>query len=165
MNKIKEITKSGFPFLILSLITISSLSTFNVNDVYAKVEQNGIKILVEIDESYATLSNQTETGNIPFNTTILDNEINILNHSSLIDALGYIHIVGEVKNNTTKIADFVSIKGTFYDNNNNILGTSLNYTEPRVLNSSETASFDLVLQNTSIPITQIEKYTLRPVWD
>ena len=43
------------------------------------------------------------------------------------------HVIGKVKNNSTNIADFVSVKGTFYDNNNKVIGTSLEYTGPRSL--------------------------------
>ena len=169
MNK-KQIIISGFSFLILLLITISILSMFNINYVDVKVEEYEKKIsLLRIQESVADISNQTEKVNIfqQHNTsmTINNEELNILNHSSFIDTLGHMHVIGKVKNNTPNIADFVSVKGLFYDNKNKVVGISLKYTEPRSLNSSEIASFDLVLQNASIPITQIENYTLRPVWD
>ncbi|HEX2406554.1 MAG TPA: sulfatase-like hydrolase/transferase, partial [Nitrososphaeraceae archaeon] len=51
--------------------------------------------------------------------------------------------------------------GTFYDNNNKIVGTSFTFTEPSDLASGEKAPFDLILQDTTIPIEQIERYSLK----
>lgn len=121
-----------------------------------------------IKKLFGGVSNQTEIVDMPqynSSTTIKNRELNIVNHSSFIDTSGYVHVIGKVKNNTPNIAEFVSVKGIFYDNNNKVVGTSLEYTEPRSLNSSEIASFDIILQKASIPIIQIEKYTIRPVWD
>jgi len=167
----KEIKKYEFLFVILSFITISILLLSNTNNKDKETEKYENKIwLVGIEKAFADdILNPNETIDMPqqFNISAIINnkKLNIINYSSFIDTLGYLHIIGKVKNNTTKIAEFVSVKGTFYDNDNKVIGTSFNYTEPRSLNSSEIASFDLVLQNASISITQIEKYTLRPVWD
>lgn len=47
----------------------------------------------------------------------INNELHIQSQSSFIDAVGYLHEVGKVENNTPNIADFVKVIGTFYGNN------------------------------------------------
>ena len=46
------------------------------------------------------------------------NGLQILSHNSFTDSMGYLHVVGEVQNNTPANAQFVQVIGTFYDNNN-----------------------------------------------
>ena len=100
------------------------------------------------------------------NTTSTDalselNTLTILSHNSYIDSIGYMHVIGEIKNNTPNVAQFVQIIATFYDNNNKVVGTSFTYTTPIDLASGEIAPFELILTDASIPIEQIEKYTLK----
>ena len=68
------------------------------------------------------------------------------------------HVVGEVENDTPKVAPFVEIIGTFYDSNNKVVGTSSTFTSPTDLASGEIAPFDLMLSDASILIEQIERY-------
>ena len=77
-----------------------------------------------------------------------------------INSAGNMHIIGEVVNNASNSAEYVKIIGTFYDNTNKIVGTSFTYTDPKDLAPGENAPFDLILTDASIPIDQIEKYTL-----
>ena len=90
-----------------------------------------------------------------------NNTIKILSHDSYIDSGGTMHVVGEVENNTPKVAQFVEIIGTFYDSNNKVVGTSSTFTSPTDLASGEITPFDLMLSDASIPIEQIERYTLK----
>ena len=52
------------------------------------------------------------------------------------------HVVGELENNTPKVAQFVEIIGTFYDSNNKVVGTSFVFTTPTDLTSGEITPFD-----------------------
>ena len=88
------------------------------------------------------------------------NGLTILSHDSYINSAG-MHIIGEVVNNASNSAEYVKIIGTFYDNTNKIVGTSFTYTEPSDLGPYEKAPFDLILQDSTIPIEQIEKYGLK----
>lgn len=78
-----------------------------------------------------------------------------------INSAGNMHIIGEVVNNASNSAEYVKIIGTFYDNNNKIVGISFTFTEPSDLGPYEKAPFDLILQDTTIPIQQIERYSLK----
>jgi len=88
-------------------------------------------------------------------------ELTVLSHNSYVNSAGNMHIIGEVKNNTPDITEYVKIIGTFYDNNNKVVGTSFTFTEPSDLGPYEKAPFDLILQDTTIPIEQIERYSLK----
>ena len=87
--------------------------------------------------------------------------LEILSHSSYIDSVGYLHVVGEVDNNSSKTAKFVEIIGTFYDGNGHVVGTQNAFTDPSDLAPGEKAPFDLVLTSASISIDQIKSYRLQ----
>jgi hypothetical protein len=71
------------------------------------------------------------------------------------------HVVGEIENNTPNVIKYVKIIGTFYDNNNRVVGTTSTYTDPPNLSPNEIAPFDLLLGGASISTDQIERYTLK----
>jgi SLAP domain-containing protein len=89
------------------------------------------------------------------------NELTISSHNSYINSIGNMHVIGEVQNNTPNVIQYVKVTGTFYDNNNKVVGTSFTYTDPTDLAPNEKAPFDLILSDASIPLDQIEKYTLK----
>jgi SLAP domain-containing protein len=89
------------------------------------------------------------------------NELTISSHNSYINSIGHMHVIGEVENNTPNIVKYVQVTATFYGNNNKVVGTSFTFTDPSDLVPGEKAPFDLILTDASIPIEQIEKYTLK----
>jgi hypothetical protein len=86
--------------------------------------------------------------------------LQILSHNSFMDTLGYRHVVGEIKNNYPSTATFVKIIGTFYDVNNIVVGTDFTYTNPSDIGSGQKAPFELLLTSASIPVSEIDHYTL-----
>lgn len=70
------------------------------------------------------------------------------------------HKVGEMQNNSPTSAQFVQVTGTFYDNNNQVVGTQFTYTNPSDIGSGQKAPFDLTLLSASIPVSQIDHYNL-----
>ncbi|HSA74470.1 MAG TPA: FxLYD domain-containing protein [Nitrososphaeraceae archaeon] len=89
------------------------------------------------------------------------NGLQILSHNSFTDSLGYMHVVGEIKNNYPSTATFVRIVGTFYDINNQVVGTQFTYSTPSDIGSGDRAPFELVLTSASVPIAQIDHYNLQ----
>jgi hypothetical protein len=73
-----------------------------------------------------------------------------LSHNSFTDSLGYLHVVGEIKNNYPATATVVRIVGTFYDINNQVVGTQFTYANPSDIGSGEKAPFVLILTSASI---------------
>jgi hypothetical protein len=87
--------------------------------------------------------------------------LQILSHNSFTDSIGYLHVVGEVKNNTPTNAQFVQVTGTFYDSNNAVVGTQFTYTNPSDIISGGKAPFDLILMSASVPTSLIDHYNLQ----
>jgi hypothetical protein len=88
------------------------------------------------------------------------NELQILSHNSFTDSIGSLHVVGEVQNNSPSTASYVEVTGTFYDNNNQVVGTQFTYTNPSDIAGGDKAPFDLTLLSASIPTSQIDHYNL-----
>ena len=86
--------------------------------------------------------------------------LQILSHNSFTDSVGILHVVGEVQNNSPTSAQFVQVIGTFYDNNDQVVGTQFTYTNPSDIPSEEKAPFDLTLLSASIPVSEIDHYRL-----
>lgn len=118
---------------------------------------NESSILDLINENTSQLLNKnTEQPN----ESLESNKIQIRNHNSYIDSVGYMHVIGKIENNTPLIAEFVKIIGTFYDNNRNVVGTSFTYADPSDIYPGQIVPFDLILSDSTIPVDQIEEYRL-----
>ena len=125
-----------FPIILISLILIFSGL---INSTYGQVSTN--------------LTEESIENNL--------NGLQILSYSSFTDSIGYLHVVGEIKNNYPSTATFVRIVGTFYDINNQVVGTQFTYANPSDIGSGEKAPFVLILRSASIPISQIDHYSLQ----
>ena len=84
----------------------------------------------------------------------------ILSHNSFTDSIGGYHVVGEVQNNGPGNANFVQVSGTFYDANNQVVGTQFTYTNPSDIGPGEKAPFDLILTSASVPTSLIKSLQL-----
>ncbi|HET7149218.1 MAG TPA: Ig-like domain-containing protein [Candidatus Nitrosopolaris sp.] len=89
--------------------------------------------------------------------------LRIVSQSNHTDSAGDLHVVGEVENDKNVTAKFVEVIGTFYDVNDKVVGTSFTFTEPHDLAPGTKAPFDLILtaDQTSVPISQIKRYSLQ----
>jgi len=125
-----------FPIILISLILIFSGL---INSTYGQVSTN--------------LTEESIENNL--------NGLQILSYNSFTDSIGYLHVVGEIKNNYPSTATFVRILGTFYDINNQVVGTQFTYANPSDIGSGEKVPFVLILTSASIPISQIDHYSLQ----
>lgn len=125
-----------FPVILISLILIFSGL---INSTYGQVSTN--------------LTEESIENNL--------NGLQILSHNSFIDSTGYLHVVGEIKNNYPSTATFVRILGTFYDINNQVVGTQFTYANPSDIGSGEKVPYVLILTSATIPISQIDHYSLQ----
>jgi anaerobic glycerol-3-phosphate dehydrogenase len=89
------------------------------------------------------------------------NDVQILKNSSFIDSSGTMHVVGEVRNNLPSTAVFVTIVGTFYDFQNDVVATQFTYTKPTDIESGQKASFEIIVTSASVPIPLIDHYKLQ----
>ena len=86
--------------------------------------------------------------------------VSILSSNYYIDSIGYLHVVGEVENNTPTNISFMKITGTFYDINNEVVATDFTYTNPTDISPGQKAPFELILTSASIPVSEIDRYYL-----
>jgi len=122
-------------------------------------------ILISLILIFSGLINSTN-GQVSTNLTeeSIENNLNglqILSYNSFTDSIGNLHVVGEIKNNYPSTATFVRIVGTFYDINNQVVGTQFTYANPSDIGSGEKVPFVLILTSASIPISQIDHYSLQ----
>jgi hypothetical protein len=71
--------------------------------------------------------------------------LEMLSHSSYIDGVGYMHVVGEIKNVETSTATFVKIIATFYNSSGHVVATDFTYSDPHDIDPNQTAPFQLLL--------------------
>ena len=114
----------------------------------------------KFDSSFFMNMNETEQTKPSSLLESNPNGLQILSHNSFTDSVGYLHVVGEVQNNTPANAQFVQVIGTFYDNNNQVVGTQFTYTNPSDIGAGQKAPFELILTSASIPVSQIDRYNL-----
>ena len=79
--------------------------------------------------------------------------------------LSIVHVVGEIENNSTSNIQFVKVSGTFYDVNNQVVGTGLTYSNPSDIGSWQKVPFELLLTSESIPNSEIDHYNLVAGYD
>jgi hypothetical protein len=131
----------GVYYVIIPIILISLILIFSglINSTYGQVSTN--------------LTEESIENNL--------NGLQILSYNSFTDSIGYLHVVGEIKNNYPSTVTFVRIVGTFYDINNQVVGTQFTYANPSDIGSGEKVPFVLILTSASIPISQIDHYSLQ----
>ena len=91
--------------------------------------------------------------------------VSIISNSSYTDSSGALHIDGEVYNDVALItAKEVQVIATFYDTNGKVVGSARALTDPEDLPSGENATFNILLTSASIPIADIDHYSLVVDW-
>jgi hypothetical protein len=75
----------------------------------------------------------------------LTTALQIVNTSSSKDALGWLEIVGEVKNNGDTISEYTKVVVTFYGADSKVVDVSFTYTDPTTVQPHSQQSFKLVL--------------------
>jgi hypothetical protein len=75
----------------------------------------------------------------------LTTALQIANTSSSKDALGWLEIVGEVRNNGDTISEYTKVVAAFYGADGRVVDVSFTYTDPNTVQSHSQQSFKLVL--------------------
>lgn len=150
-----------------SLYEIRSIVPSDRFNIYIDKVENIIKtfhINDEIKGSKNNSTNQILNNNFTSEYEISENnELEILGDSYYLDTIGILHLVGEVKNNSPSVAEFVKIIGTFYDNQGNVIATKSTYTDPSNISPNEKAPFELLVLDSAIG-EKITKYRLMASW-
>ena len=82
--------------------------------------------------------------------------LKILGMNSFADAAGYLHIVGEIENNSPTVLKYVKVVGTFYNKVNGVVATDFTFTDPSDIAPGDKAPFNMILTSASIPLPQID---------
>lgn len=85
--------------------------------------------------------------------------IEILSSSNYIDGYGYMHVIGEVRNQGTLNANFTQVFATFYDSSGTVVGTDWDFTDPTHLTPNEIGAFDVELIYTQ-QVIKVASYSL-----
>jgi len=85
--------------------------------------------------------------------------LDILSHSSYTDIIGYMHVVGEIKNVGTGSATNVQVIATFYDSGGNVVATGFTFSDPSDINAGQKAPFEIILTYTN-RVALVDSYVL-----
>lgn len=69
----------------------------------------------------------------------------ILQTNSYVDSIGDLHVIGVVQNDGTENLEYVKISATFYDKNNNVVGSRYTYTYMDILTPQQKSPFDVLI--------------------
>ena len=75
--------------------------------------------------------------------------LEILSNSSYVDAVGYMHVVGEIKNIADGDATYVKVIATFYNSTGHVVATDFTYSDPSNLSPGQKAPFEILLVYTN----------------
>ena len=80
---------------------------------------------------------------IPF--YVYGNELYSINKTTLQkDQFGYLHLFGEIKNNSEKILTNITLSANFIDCDNNIIGAYARSPEINTLNPNQFSPFEII---------------------
>ncbi len=71
--------------------------------------------------------------------------VEIINHSSYLDTLGWYHIIGEVKNNSSNKLNYIRLTATFYNTAGTVISTDFTYTRIDTLMPEQKSPFEIIL--------------------
>ena len=137
-------------------IIISACALLPFSHSISAQGQKTLEDTLEKVQEYVQIAQQSEE---PSGT------VSIISNSSYTDSSGALHIDGEVYNDVALItAKEVQVIATFYDTNGKVVGSARALTDPEDLPSGENATFNILLTTASIPIADIDHYSLVVDW-
>jgi hypothetical protein len=86
-------------------------------------------------------------------------DISIVDYSSYKDSIGFLHVIGEVKNISQTPLGFVKITATFYDSSKTVVATDFGYTSISTVRPSEKAPFEVMVTDAG-QIAKIDTFKL-----
>lgn len=85
--------------------------------------------------------------------------LEILSHSSYIDGVGYMHIVGEIENIGTVRATYVKIVATCYDETGKVVDADFTFSDPMDIDPAQKAPFEILVGNERTPFVSSYELT------
>jgi hypothetical protein len=116
--------------------------------------------LIETDASKsAKVTSYTLALSFQQATTVPSNTLTVQGDASSIDSLGYLNIVGQVKNAGTQTSNFTKVVATFYNQAGKVVYVDFTYTSPSDIPAGQTYSFKIIGPGSPIS-SQVAKHNL-----
>lgn len=90
---------------------------------------------------------------VPFSLANAQSGFTVISTNDYIDSIGFFHIVGELRNDSDRVARFIELTATLYDNQDVVVGRPFGYAQIDVMRPGERSAFHLIFGESS----QIEK--------
>ena len=84
--------------------------------------------------------------------------LEILSSNSYVDTLGWMHVVGEIKNIGVYATTYVEVIATFYDSAGKVIDCAFSFSNPHDLEADQKASFEIMLISDKVPL--VDSYEL-----
>ena len=90
--------------------------------------------------------------------------LSVITENFFEDSFGYLHVVGEVRNDLNVPMNFVRVNVAFYDSQNKIVGTDFTYTEPSTISSGSTATYEVMTSKDSLGSSDVNSIKTSFEW-
>jgi hypothetical protein len=118
--------------------------TFTDVNVLRPAEKSSFKIILsDLGQSQKVTSYKLSTSAV--RTQALPASLRLTIGESHLDTIGAYHIGGKVTNHGSQKATFVKVSGAFYNRTNVVVAADYTYTEPKDLESGQTAPFEIIV--------------------
>lgn len=84
--------------------------------------------------------------------------LEILSSSSYVDTLGWMHVVGEIKNIGVYATTYVKVIAIFYDSTGKVVDCAFTFSDPHDLEADQKAPFEVPLMSNRVPL--VDSYEL-----
>lgn len=138
-----QVVGAGFAYAFIQVLTPGAKSPFEV--IFTEETQ------VPKIHHYALNVNFQEAG------AVKPLHLAITSHSNYTDAIGILHIVGEVENQG-EYTEFVKVIATGYGENGQVVAADFTYTDPPHLSHGQKAPFNLMILSDRAPL--VESFTV-----
>ena len=125
------VVATSFTYTMIEILHAGQKSPF---DVFLFDKAQSAKV-----DHYALSVSYDQSGGLPVG-------LEILSHSKYEDLIGWIHVVGEIKNIGDREAHYVKVVATFYDSAGKVVGAFFGYSDPEDLAPGQKAPFEILLQ-------------------
>jgi len=126
------VVATSFTFTMIEILHAGQKSPFDLI-LFDKAQS------AKVDHYELTITFQ-QSGSLPVG-------LEILSHSKHVDAIGWLHVSGEIKNIADRDAHFVKVVATFYDSAGKVVGVSFTFSDPNDLTPGQKAPFEIILLN------------------
>jgi len=92
-------------------------------------------------------------------TSSLPMGLEILSNSSYIDGIGWMHIVGEIKNIGSVRATYVKVIATCYDEAGKVVDADFIYSDPSDIDPNQKAPFEILVTSERVPYVDMYELT------